>query len=314
LFPPTVTGIIVGVIGLNLARVGVQELGGNSLGAGIGLATVVVVVLVAVYAAGFLKRVAILIGAVAGYAAYFVAGNVMGRVPAIDFSGVSSAAWAGLPHFQAPVFDLTAISLIAPVALILVAENLGHIKAIGGMTHRNLDPYLGRAFIGDGLATMVSAAGGGTGVTTYAENMGVMRLTRNFSSQTMALAAVVAIALGLSPKFGAVIRTIPQPVLGGLSFVMFGLITATAGSIWQRGRETGDVDFDDMRTLLVVGVALVIGAGDLTITVGKFAMGGIVTATLAAVVLYHLTRGLPRRPLQEGGTSPYSSAPSPNAS
>jgi uracil-xanthine permease len=309
LFPPTVTGAIVGIIGLSLARVGVQQLGSDPVGAAIGLSTVTVVAVAAVYTRGFLRRIPILIGAVFGYGSYFLVANLMGRLKPIDFSAVLASPWIGLPTFKTPVFDITAISLIAPVAIILVAENLGHVKAIGGMTRRDLDPYLGRAFIGDGLATIISAAGGGTGVTTYAENMGVMRLTRNFSSLTMVVAAIIAIMLGLSPKFGELIKTIPLPVLGGLSFVMFGIITATAGSIWQQGRDAGRVDFDDMRTLIVVGVALVMGAGDLTITVGKMALGGIVTATLAAVFLYHITRFLPQQLVkgEEQGSSPYNS-------
>ena len=133
----------------------------------------------------------------------------------------------------------SAMALIAPVAIILVAENLGHIKAIGAMTGRNLDPYLGRAFMGDGLATMLSGAAGGTGVTTYAENMGVMAVTRIYSTAVFIVAAVIAILLGFSPKFGALIGTIPGPVLGGLSIVVFGLIAATAGRIWVENR----VDF-----------------------------------------------------------------------
>src|SRR5205823_13329581 len=132
-------------------------------------------------------------------------------------------------NFTAPAFNGNAISLIAPVAIILVAENLGHVKAVGAMTGRNLDKYLGRAFLGDGLATMVSASGGGTGVTTYAENIGVMAVTRIYSTALFIAAALIAILLGFSPKFGALILTIPGPVLGGLSIVVFGLIAATAG-------------------------------------------------------------------------------------
>lgn len=307
LFPPPVTGAIVGIIGLNLARVGTQQIGDEAIGVAIGLGTILTVALFAVYTTGLLRRIPILIGAAVGYGAYYCSANVYGLMKPINFEAVHAAAWLGLPAFQTPVFEWTAIALIAPVAIILVAENLGHVKAIGGMTNRNLDPYLGRAFIGDGVATMVAAAGGGTGVTTYAENMGVMRISRNFSSQTMVIAAIMAIVLGLSPKFGELIRTIPAPVLGGLSIVMFGLITATAAQIWQRGHEAGTVDFDDTRTLLVVGVALVMGAGDLTITVGRFALGGIVTATLAAVILYHITNIGRRRqvPGEEDGSGPY---------
>lgn len=287
IFPPTVTGCVVAIIGLNLAGVGVQQLGTEAYGMAVGGFTLLMVVLAAVFAPGRLKLFPIIVGGGAGYALYWWLGRE-GLVTPIDFSGIYSAAWFGLPKFTAPVFDWTAITLIAPVAVILVAENLGHIKAIGEMTNQKLDKHMGRAFVADGLATMLSGAGGGTGVTTYAENMGVMSLTRNFASITFVFAALFAIGLGLSPKFGAVLATIPPPVLGGLSFILFGLITATAGIIWQRGRENGVTNFEDTRTLMVVGISLVMGAGDLTVRIGNFALGGIVTATLAAIILYHL--------------------------
>lgn len=307
-FPPTVTGAIVAVIGLNLAGVGVGQIGDSPIAAAIGVGVVLLVAVATIYFPAFLRRIPILIGGLAGYGAYYYLANVLGKAAPIDFAPVLDAAWIGMPTFTAPVFEPTAIVLIAPVALILVAENFGHIKAIGAMTNRNLDPYMGRSFFADGVATMLAGFGGGTGVTTYAENMGVMRITRNFSSMTLVIAGVVAIGLGLSPKFGAMISTIPQPVLGGLSFVMFGLITATAGAIWQAGRAKDEVDFDETRTLIVVGVALVIGAGDLSIRIGAFEMGGIVTATLAAIVLHHLL-GYRRRPPkgEEDGASPYNS-------
>jgi xanthine/uracil permease len=123
-----------------------------------------------------------------------------------------------------------------------------------------------------------------TGVTTYAENMGVMAITRNFSSLTFVVAGIFAICLGMSPKFGAVIHTIPMPIIGGLSFTVFGLITATAGRIWVENR----VDFTNPRNLIVVGIAVVMGAGDLTLKLGRFAFGGIAVATFSALLLYHV--------------------------
>src|ERR1700752_4746280 len=152
------------------------------------------------------------------------------------------------------------------------------------MTGRNLDPYLGRAFLGDGIATMVSGAGGGTGVTTYAENMGVMAITRIYSTALFVAAAIIAILLGFSPKFGALIQSIPGPVLGGLSIVLFGLIAAMAGRIWVQNQ----VDFSDPRNLITVAVALTAGAGDLTLKFGDFTLGGIGTATFGAIVLYQI--------------------------
>src|SRR5699024_11008062 len=170
----------------------------------------------------------ILVGLLLACVIYAVLTNGLGMGTPIDFSAIGAAPWLGLPTFSTPVFEAHAISLIAPVAIILVAENLGHIKAVSAMTGQNLDRYLGRAFIGDGVATMVSGAVGGTGVTTYAENIGVMTVTRIYSTLVFVVAACMAIILGFSPKFGALIQTIPAPVLGGMSVVVFGLI-AIAG-------------------------------------------------------------------------------------
>jgi len=188
------------------------------------------------------------------------------------------------------VFDASAILLIAPVAIILVAENLGHIKAVTAMTGRNLDQYMGRAFIGDAIATMVSAASGGTGVTTYAENIGVMAATRIYSTAVFICAAVIAIVLGFSPKFGAVIQAIPLPVMGGISIVVFGLIAAAGARIWVDNK----VDFSDNRNLIVAAITLVLGTGDFTLKFGGFALGGIGTATFGAILLYALLNRSPR--------------------
>jgi putative pyrimidine permease RutG len=296
LMPPVITGAIVMVIGLNLAHIAVSEMGGvPSWFAGtndpffvlMGGLTTLSVLVVAVYAPGMLRRLPILIGGVVGYLLYFVMVNVLNLGPAghdISFTGVSNAAWLGWPALTAPKFEGHAISLIAPIAIVLVAENLGHIKAIAAMTGRNLDPYIGRAFVGDGIATMVAASGGGTGVTTYAENMGVMAVTKVFSSLVFVIAAFVALAMGLCPKFGALIQTVPGPVLGGLAIVLFGLIAATGGRIWVQNK----VDFSVSRNLVTVAAALTIGAGDLTLTVGDFSLGGIAIATFWAIIVYQL--------------------------
>nr|WP_315598275.1 solute carrier family 23 protein [uncultured Cupriavidus sp.] len=284
LMPPVVTGAIVAAIGLNLAPVAVKAVSGAPLDTWVGLLTVLAVGLIAVRAPGMLGRLPVLLGGLAGYLAYFVATNLMGMGKAIDFSAVATANWFGMPEFTTPVFQASAMLLIAPVAIVLVAENLGHIKAIGVMTGRNLDPYIGRAFIGDGVATMLSASGGGTGVTTYAENMGVMAVTRIYSTLIFVVAAAVAILLGFSPKFGALILTIPGPVIGGLTIVVFGLISATAGRIWVQNH----VDFSSSRNLITVGATLTVAAGDLTLKLGGMTLGGIGTATFGAILLYHL--------------------------
>jgi putative pyrimidine permease RutG len=312
LMPPAVTGAIVAAIGLVLAPIaigsasgtGPSDPNGSGFARFIALLTVVAVGAVAVYAPGLWRRLPILVGGAVAYLAYLILANGLGFGAPIDFTKVGAAAWFGLPNFTSPVFTLSAISLIAPVAVILVAENLGHIKAIGAMTGRNLDPLLGRAFLGDGIATMVSGSFGGTGVTTYAENMGVMAVTRIYSTLLFIAAALIAILLGFSPKFGALIQTIPVPVLGGLSIVVFGLIAATAGRIWVENR----VDFSDPRNLITVAVALVLGAGNFKLTLGGFTLDGIGTATFGAIILYHLLNRLPppgdtREPRASGGVA-----------
>jgi len=286
LMPPVVTGSVVAVIGLNLAPIAVKGISGNALDTWVGLATIVAVGLVAVRAPGLARRLPVLLGGLAGYAIYLVCTNGAGLGKPIDFGAVAAAPWIGLPHFQVPVWNTNAIALIAPVAIVLVAENLGHIKAVAAMTGRNLDPFLGRAFIGDGLATIVAATGGGTGVTTYAENIGVMAVTRIYSTLVFVVAALMAIVLGFSPKFGALIMTIPGAVLGGLSIVVFGLITATGARIWVQNR----VDFSRARNLVTAAVTLTLGAGDLALKIGGFTLGGIGTATFGAIILYQLFR------------------------
>jgi len=286
LMPPVVTGAIVAVIGLNLAPIAVKGIAGGAFETWIGLATVLAVGLTAVRAPGLARRLPILLGGVAGYALYAICANGLALGKPIDFGAVARAAWFGWPAFTAPVWNAQAMALIAPVAVVLVAENLGHVKAVAAMTGRNLDPYLGRAFLGDGIATMVAGMGGGTGVTTYAENIGVMAVTRIYSTLVFVVAALAAIVLGFSPKFGALIATIPGPVLGGLSIVVFGLIAATAGRIWVQNA----VDFSRARNLVTAGVTLTVGAGDLALKFGGFTLGGIGTATFGAIVLYQLLR------------------------
>ena len=286
LMPPVVTGSVVAVIGLNLAPIAVKGISGSTFDTWIGIATIVLVGLIAVRAPGLARRLPILLGGIGGYLVYWLLANGLALGKPIDFSGVANAGWLGLPRFTAPSWSGQAIGLIAPVAVVLVAENLGHIKAVAAMTGRNLDAYLGRAFVGDGIATMIAGAGGGTGVTTYAENIGVMAVTKIYSTLLFVVAALFAIVLGFSPKFGALIMTIPGPVLGGLSIVVFGLITATGGRIWVQNR----VDFSRARNLVTAAVTLTIGAGDLALKLGGFTLGGIGTATFGAILLYQLFR------------------------
>jgi uracil-xanthine permease len=282
--PPAVTGAVVAVIGLNLAPVAVKSVSDSRFDTWIGLVTVLIIGLIAVAAPGIWRRLPIIFGAIGGYLLYLLLANGFGLGRPIDFTALAAAPWIGLPKFTGPSFRVDAMFLIAPVAIILVAENLGHIKAIGAMTGRSLDRFLGRAFLGDSLSTIVSGFGGGTGVTTYAENIGVMAATKVYSTLLFVVAAIGAILLGFSPKFGALILSIPGPVIGGLSIVLFGLIAAMAGRIWVEN----NVDFSNPRNLITVAAALTAGAGDLTVKFGAFTMGGIGTATFGAIIFYQI--------------------------
>src|SRR5215207_9684525 len=288
--PPVVTGAVVAVIGLNLAGIPIKNMAASNFDSWMQAVTFVCVGLVAVLTRGMVQRLLILVGLIAASIIYFVLTNVMGYGKAIDFSGIANAAWVGAPNFAAPVFSGPAMLLIAPVAIILVAENLGHIKAVTAMTGKKLDQYMGRAFIGDGVATAISGAAGGTGVTTYAENIGVMAATKIYSTAVFLVAAAIALLLGFSPKFGALIQAIPLPVMGGVSIVVFGLIAVAGAKIWVDNR----VDFSQNKNLIVAAITLVLGTGDFTLKFGGFALGGIGTATFGAILLYAL--------LNRGGT------------
>lgn len=284
LMPPVVTGAVVAVIGLNLAGIPIKNMAAGNFDSWMQVVTFVCVGLVAVATTGMLQRLLILAGLILASIIYAVLTNGMGLGKPMDLSGIANAAWFGLPSFSAPVFSANAMLLIAPVAIILVAENLGHIKAVTAMTGKNLDPYMGKAFIGDGLATMVSGAGGGTGVTTYAENIGVMAATKIYSTAMFFVAGLIAIVLGFSPKFGSLIQAIPLPVMGGVSIVVFGLIAIAGAKIWVDNK----VDFSNNRNLIVAAVTLILGTGDFTLKFGGFALGGIGTATFGAILLYWL--------------------------
>lgn len=281
LMPPVVTGAVVAVIGLNLAPTACRSVGSTDFDAWMAVVTFMCVGGVAVWTRGFIQKLLILVGLVIAYIIYAILANGLGMGKPIDFSIIANAAWFGVPTVHTPVFDVNAIALIVPVVIILVAENLGHVKAVTAMTGRNLDPYMGRAFLGDGIATMFSGFFGGTGVTTYGENIGVMAATRVYSTLLFPVAAIFAIILGFSPKFGALIQTIPQPVLGGTSIVVFGLIAVAGARVWVVNK----VDFGNSRNLMVAAVTLILGGGDFTLNLGFFSLGGIGTATFGAIIL-----------------------------
>jgi uracil-xanthine permease len=282
--PPVVTGSVVAVIGLNLAGIPIKNMAPTNFDAWMQGVTFVCVALVAVFSSGMLQRLLILMGLIVASVVYAVLTNGLGLGKPMDLSGLVNAAWFGMPHFSAPVFEANAMLLIAPVAVILVAENLGHIKAVTAMTGKNLDRYMGRAFMGDGVATIVAGSVGGTGVTTYAENIGVMAATKIYSTAIFLVAGIMAIVLGFSPKFGALIQAIPLAVMGGVSIVVFGLIAVAGAKIWVDNK----VDFSNNKNLLVAAITLVLGTGDYTLKFGEFALGGIGTATFGAILLHAL--------------------------
>lgn len=289
LMPPVVTGAVVMAIGLNLAPIAVRGVSASSFDSWMAVMTVLCIGLVAVFTRGMIQRLLILIGLILACAIYAVLANGFGFGKPIDFTLIGAAAWFGIPQITSPTFNAQAMMLIAPVAVILVAENLGHLKAVAGMTGKNMDPYIGKAFVGDGLATMLSGSVGGSGVTTYAENIGVMAVTKVYSTLVFVAASGIAMLLGFSPKFGALIHTIPGPVIGGASIVVFGLIAVAGARIWVQH----NVDLSQNGNLIMVAVTLVLGAGDFALSVGGFTLGGIGTATFGAIILNAI---LSRRP------------------
>jgi uracil-xanthine permease len=292
--PPLVTGAVVMIIGLNLAPAA-RGLAKDSVF--LAFVTLISTLAIALFTRGLVARLPILLGTVIGYVVALALGGtaVEGRdygflhVQGVELSRVASAPWFGLPQFVAPSFDGRAISLLAPVAIILIAENTGHVKAVEAMTKRRLMPFLGRAFAGDGVATVVAGLGGGTGLTTYAENIGVMAMTRVYSTVIFVIAALVAILLGLSPKFGALVGSIPTGVIGGVVTVLFGLIAITGARIWVENR----VDFTRGVNLFIAAVVVIVGAADYTVRVGGFELSGIGLGTFGAIILYQLLKNAP---------------------
>jgi len=283
LLPPVVSGSIVALIGFNLAPAARDNF---ALSPGIALITLAAVVLSAVLFKGLLGRLSIFVGVVVGYVAAVVAG-------AVDYSAVAAAPWVGLPTFTAPAFDLGQLPIylgFLPVVLALIAENVGHVKGVGQLTKRNLDPLTGRALFADGLSTVIAGLGGGSATTTYGENIGVMSATRVFSTAAYWVAGVVAVLLGLSPKIGAVIFTIPPGVLGGVTTALYGLIGVIGIRIWVENK----VDFSRPKNQLTAGVALIMGIADFTLALGGASFGGIILGTVAAIVVFHVMSVLGR--------------------
>jgi xanthine/uracil permease len=178
---------------------------------------------------------------------------------------------------------------VLPAVIALVAENAGHVKAVGEMTRRDLDPVIGRAVFADGVGTVVATSVGGSPTTTYAENIGVMAATRVYSTAAYYVAAIVAILLGLIPKFGALISIVPGGVLGGITVVLYGMIGLLGAKIWKENR----VDFANPINLVPLAAGIIIGIGNVTLTfTDTFSLTGIALGSIVAVAAWHLARAL----------------------
>lgn len=281
MLPPVVTGAIVMVIGLNLAGAAKNNLAAGPL---VGIITLAAIALIAAISHGFLGRISIFVGIVIGYAVAFGMGDV-------KTDGIKGAKWVALPTFTTPTFNGNAIILFLPVVLVLIAENVGHVKAVAAITGKNLDDEIGNALFADGLATTLAGAGGGSGTTTYAENIGVMAATKVYSTAAYWIAGVGAVLLSLSPKFGAVLSATPTGALGGAGVALFGMIGVLGARIWIESK----VDFSNSSNLIIVASALVIGIADISWTSGDFTFNGIINATVVAIVGYRVLHSLSKR-------------------
>jgi uracil-xanthine permease len=312
--PPVVTGAVVMLIGLALAPLVGQKFWPQD--AWVAFATMVFVTVLLVAGRGFIGRIAILIGLVFGYTLSFVLDRLTGPINSIDpntltlrtrdrvdWSHLADASWFGLPThtggvtsngtpivgWHLPEFHWLFVLLVVPAVVALVAENLGHVKAVSQMIDRDLDPYVGRTLAADGLTTVLASAVGSAPTTTYAENIGVMAATRVYSVAAYYVAAVIAIVMGLSPKFGAVIEATPGGVIGGITVVLYGMIGLLGAKIWLVNK----VDFGEPVNLVPVaaGVVVAIGSG-ISLKFGEnFTFTGIALGSLVTILGYHLARG-----------------------
>jgi NCS2 family nucleobase:cation symporter-2 len=278
LLPPVVTGTIVMVIGFNLAGAAKGNFTKDPL---IAIITLASIGLIGAISRGFMSRISIFLGLVVGYVVAYIMGDV-------DTKGISAAAWFDTPSFTTPTFSMNVMILFLPVVLVLIAENVGHVKAVAAMTGKDLDDQMGNALMADGVATTLAGFGGGSGTTTYAENIGVMAATKVYSTAAYWIAGVGAVLLSLSPKFGAVLSATPAGALGGVSTALFGMIGILGARIWIESR----VDFSNSTNLLVAASALIIGIADYSWTRGDYTFTGIVNSTLVAVIGYRVLNAI----------------------
>ncbi len=293
--PPVVTGPIIICIGLSLAPSAVSNASTNWLLAIIALGTIIVF---NIWGKGMFRIIPILMGVVISYVVAIIL-NACGMTNAdgsaiLNFSGVATADWVGLPPFQLCKFDITAILVMAPIALATMMEHIGDMSAISATVGQNFikDPGLHRTLIGDGLATAFSAMFGGPANTTYGENTGVLELSKVYDPKVIRLAAIYAIALSFIPKMAEIIGSIPSAIIGGISFMLYGMISA----IGVRNVVENKVDFTKSRNLIIAAVILVSGlgfSGGLTFTIfgTPITLTGLAIAALAGIILNAILPG-----------------------
>lgn len=289
LLPPIVVGPVIMVIGLGLASTAVGMVTNNPAGeydltyVSIGLVTLAITIITAIFTRGFLSVVPVLIGIIGGYC--FAA--IMGVV---DFTKVIEANWIQVPDFMVPFVDYTpsvswyVILLMLPVAIVPIAEHIGHQLVLSKVIDKDLirDPGLHRSMLGDGVATMLASLIGGPPNTTYGENIGVLAITRAFSIYVFIGAACFAIVFGFCGKVAALLSTIPAPVMGGVSILLFGIIASSG----LRMLVENNVDFKVKRNLIISSVILIIGIGGAAIHIGElFSLEGMALASIIGIVL-----------------------------
>ncbi len=277
--PPVVAGAVVMMIGLSLAPQSIAAFQRQPTAAAITLGTVV---LATALGRGMFFRMSVLVGVLAGWGYAVLAERVApGRLEALH-----DASWFGIPELIVPRVQLSVVPFLLPLTIVLVAEHVGHVKAVATLTGRNLDSSVGDALIGGGLATTLAGSAGGAATVTYSENIGVMAATRVYSTAACMVAAVGAVLLSFSPKFTALLNTVPVGVLGGATLVLFGMLALLGVRIWT---EAG-VDLSDPVNLSVLGTALVASVGGLTLSLGDVRVTGVVWGSVGIVLVHPVLR------------------------
>ncbi|PZG12574.1 uracil-xanthine permease family protein [Nonomuraea aridisoli] len=300
-FPPVVTGGVVMLIGFGMAYVAADVYWPKD--PWVALLTMAATFVFIGLFRGFLGRIGVLLGLVFGFLLSWAWDLLGGPITApddtgritehfrVDLQAVAQADWIGLPSFHGPVFEASAIVLVLPVVIALIAENVGHVKAVGEMTGNDVDAYIGRAVMADGVGTVVATSVGGPATTTYAENIGVMAATKVYSTAAYYVAAVIAILFGLCPKFGALIAATPDGVLGGVTTILYGMIGLLGARIWIENR----VDMASPVNLVPIGAGIICAIGPVAFPVtGTFSLSGIALGTIVLLAGYHLLRAARR--------------------